>query len=151
MTVMATDHYTVLGVMPGADRHTIQTAYRAMARRYHPDFGGDEHLMARVNEAWRVLGDPERRAAYDGTTARPAPVSRETRKGRTILDFGRYQGWSLTEVANVDDDYLDWLGRTPLGRPLRAEIADVLAERSRLMDSLRPVAAPAPRRAWGRG
>jgi curved DNA-binding protein CbpA len=149
MTLLATDHYTVLGVLPGADRHTIQTAYRALARRYHPDFGGDEHLMARVNEAWRVLGDLERRAAYDGSERKPSPACRETRKGHTILDFGRYEGWSLTEVATVDDDYLDWLGRTPLGRPLRSEIADVLAERSRLMESLRPVAA-APRRAWGR-
>ena len=149
MTVMATDHPTVLGVLPGADRRPIKAAYRAMARRYHPDFGGDEHLMARVNEAWRVLGDPERRAAYDGTTQKPAPAGRETRKGHTILDFGRYQGWSLSEVADADDDYLDWLGRTPLGRPMRSEIADVLAERSRVMESLRPVAA-APRRAWGR-
>jgi curved DNA-binding protein CbpA len=51
MRTTLTDHYTVLGVARNADRRTIQTAYRALARKAHPDFGGDEDQMARINEA----------------------------------------------------------------------------------------------------
>jgi DnaJ-class molecular chaperone len=50
------DHYKILGVPRDADRHTVQAAYRRLARRHHPDFGGDPR-MALLNEAWWVLGD----------------------------------------------------------------------------------------------
>ncbi len=137
MTALITDHYTVLGVTPSADRRAIQFAYRALARRCHPDFGGDERTMARINEAWRILGDPEHRAAYDAADARREPADRRQRDGRTVLDFGRYEGWSLPEVARADDAYLEWLARTPLGRPLRREITEVLQERSATLEALR--------------
>lgn len=153
MSLTVTDHYTVLGVARTADRRTIQAAYRALARRSHPDFGGDGSAMARINEAWRVLGDDARRAVYDGAgsgsaggRATPEPSSRHRRDGRTILDFGRFAGWSLTEIARADDDYLAWLARTPLGRPLRAEIDEVLNERAAALGALRsPAAAGAGR------
>ncbi|HEY3484048.1 MAG TPA: J domain-containing protein [Ilumatobacteraceae bacterium] len=74
---MAT-HYDVLGVPHGADSSTIRDAYRRLAREHHPDRGGavSADRMAAVNEAYRVLGDPARRAAYDrslrrGTTTPP--------------------------------------------------------------------------------
>ena len=154
MPATLTDHYTVLGVQPSADRRTIQAAYRALARTSHPDFGGHEADMARINEAWRVLGDAERRAAYDashghlrahaqpGATAQPSTkdAPRASRDGSTVLDFGRYEGWSIRDIANVDDDYLQWLQRTSLGRPLRAEIAKALDERESAMESIRTAA-----------
>lgn len=62
-------HYDTLGVAPGASADEVKAAYRALARHLHPDRrAGDERAasaMARVNEAWRVLSDPARRAAYD--------------------------------------------------------------------------------------
>lgn len=150
MRATITDHYTVLGVERTADRRKIQTAYRAAARAAHPDFGGVDGEMARINEAWRILGDPGRRAAYDaeygyvGSTPAPARPPRTTqrgsRDGSTVLDFGRYEGWSVRDVANIDDDYLHWLQRTSLGRPLRAEIAQALAERESAMETIRSAA-----------
>lgn len=59
-------HYEQLGVTPLADRAQIRLAYRDLARRYHPDSkAGCSERMAVINEAWRVLGDPARRAVYD--------------------------------------------------------------------------------------
>ncbi|HEC08593.1 MAG TPA: J domain-containing protein [Acidimicrobiales bacterium] len=70
-------HYETLGVDRDADTETIRVNYRRLARTRHPDrLGADaspeqvseaEDMMSRLNEAWRVLGDPESRAAYDRT------------------------------------------------------------------------------------
>lgn len=69
------DHYATLGVMPGANARTIRTAYKALAQRCHPDKAGgaDPDAMARmaaINAAYRVLGDPRLRSAYDQQRAR---------------------------------------------------------------------------------
>src|SRR5918994_1469787 len=60
------DHYEVLQVHPRAEPEVIRAAFRALARKHHPDFGGDPRRMAALNEAWTVLGNRERRAEYDG-------------------------------------------------------------------------------------
>ena len=65
----ATDYYRVLGVKPNATAEEIHTAYRRLARAYHPDCypgsTGSLVRMARVNVAKSVLLDPNMRAAYD--------------------------------------------------------------------------------------
>jgi DnaJ-class molecular chaperone len=59
-------HYDVLGVSPSADADALHEAYLRLARRHHPDrAGGDAGRMQAINEAWSVLGDPQRRARYD--------------------------------------------------------------------------------------
>jgi hypothetical protein len=58
-------HYDVLGVAVGASRADIHRAYLTLARRHHPDAGGDEAAMRRVNQAWAVLSDTARRRRYD--------------------------------------------------------------------------------------
>jgi hypothetical protein len=59
-------HYETLGVRSDASATEIRDAYRALARRHHPDRGPtDAGAMAAINEAYRVLGEPSRRAVYD--------------------------------------------------------------------------------------
>jgi len=59
-------HYDTLGVAPDASAREIRDAYRDLARRHHPDRGPiDDGVMAAINEAYRVLGEPSRRAVYD--------------------------------------------------------------------------------------
>jgi hypothetical protein len=81
------DPYAVLGVPATATQIEIRTAYRAAARRLHPDAGGSAGDMQRLNVAWHVLQDPGRRAAYDrsvlaGRTGRVDPSATGTWAGR---------------------------------------------------------------------
>jgi hypothetical protein len=59
------DHYAVLGLAPSATAVQIKAAYRRHAKSAHPDAGGSVEAMARVNEAYKVLGDPTARQDYD--------------------------------------------------------------------------------------
>jgi len=62
------DYYATLGVEPSAGEAEIKTAYRRLARKYHPDVSkeaGAEDKFKAVNEAYEALRDPEKRAAYD--------------------------------------------------------------------------------------
>lgn len=71
MSVSFQDYYEILGVARGADAKEIKTKYRKLARQYHPDLQtGDkkkesEEKFKRVNEAYEVLSDPEKRSKYD--------------------------------------------------------------------------------------
>ena len=64
------DPYAVLGVDAAAPHDDIRRAWLALARRHHPDRGGDPARMQAVNEAWAVLGDPVRRRAWDRANGR---------------------------------------------------------------------------------
>src|SRR5205809_6608340 len=84
------NYYTILGVPIDADDDTIKRAYRQLARRYHPDLAGSEGAvqMKRINRAYDVLSDPDKRLNYDtiiggvidlrkGGLTRPRPVERK--------------------------------------------------------------------------
>jgi curved DNA-binding protein len=62
-----TDYYEVLQVSPNADQETIQRVFRLLAQRFHPDNqdSGDADAFNEVLTAYRVLSDPEQRAAFD--------------------------------------------------------------------------------------
>lgn len=65
------DYYAVLQVSPEAGQEEVEAAYRRLASEYHPDTAGEPgagERMAELNEAFEVLGDPAKRAAYDRDT-----------------------------------------------------------------------------------
>ncbi len=61
----AGDPYAVLGVARDATGAELRAAYRAALRRAHPDSGGSGDDISAISAAWRVVGDPRRRAAHD--------------------------------------------------------------------------------------
>ncbi len=84
-TAMSLDYYDILGVPPKAGAGEIKKAYRLLALRWHPDRNAGNpwatNRFLRLGEAYRVLMDPVRRAAYDGLRARekkPGKVHRQS-------------------------------------------------------------------------
>ncbi|GAB4333371.1 MAG: DnaJ C-terminal domain-containing protein [Desulfobulbaceae bacterium] len=62
------DYYKILGIKRDASQDEVKQAYRRLARKYHPDVNKEADAEARfkeIGEAYEVLGDPEKRAAYD--------------------------------------------------------------------------------------
>ncbi|MFT4267940.1 MAG: DnaJ domain-containing protein [Xenophilus sp.] len=87
------DYYSALGVPPAASEEEIRKAYRRLARKYHPDVSQEadaEARMREVNEAWEVLGDKDKRAAYDALAER---VKRGAGTGSAAGDFQPPPGW----------------------------------------------------------
>jgi len=161
------DPYEILQVHRKAEPEVIRAAYRALAHKYHPDFGGDPSRMVAITEAWATLGNVERRAAYDAQAARThtrratdrksavlAPAGAPDRRGQnqaaagSVIDFGRYAGWTVGALVNHDPEYLEWLARTPIGRRLTTEIETALARRAAQTAALRPATDNRQRRSF---
>ncbi|MEC9397852.1 MAG: DnaJ C-terminal domain-containing protein [Myxococcota bacterium] len=72
MSVKFEDYYKVLGVSRSATQEELQSAFRKLARKYHPDVSKEpdaEEQFKRINEAYEVLKDPETRRRYDALGA----------------------------------------------------------------------------------
>jgi curved DNA-binding protein CbpA len=132
------DPYRVLQVTPTAEQEVVNAAFRALALKYHPDrdpSGVAARRMAELNEAYALVRDPLSRGQWDAAQA-PARPSRSApgavppppRAGAagTRLEFGRYAGWTLRDLARRDPDYLRWLSRHASGLRYRTEIYAIL-------------------------
>jgi curved DNA-binding protein CbpA len=167
------DAYAILQVDREADQEIIVAAYRALARRYHPDGAApDLRRMAEINGAYELVKTVDARARYDrertdpatgwsyegegwSAPARPAwaAARRETSSWRRsespswgasetytaswsipprhqvaeeIIDFGRYAGWTIAQVAGDNPECLRWLSRHSAGVRFRETIVRVL-------------------------
>ena len=72
--------------------------------------------------------DPSRMRAPDGLGAAGPPPGDPS---GSVLNFGRFAGWSLGEIARRDLDYIEWLDRMPIGRPYREELDAILRRTGR--------------------
>jgi len=116
------EYYQTLGVAQTASADEIKTAYRKLARKYHPDVSKEANAsarMAEVNEAYAVLSDPEKRAAFDKLAQRRAAGQ----------DFQPPPGWDAGfdfsqagTPAGDDADFSDFFNAI-FGRAARARHA----------------------------
>ena len=140
--------YKILMLAEIADQEIIATVYRKLAQRYHPDIDPSAEAarrMAEINEAYATLKNPAERKKYDEWLAsrrdrrsadrlirRPGDVSYGEAglpigpPQGSVIDFGRYSGWTLGQIKRRDPSFLEWLLRAPAGRHLRDEIQQLI-------------------------
>lgn len=115
------DLYALLGVDPGASDEDIRHAYRALARRYHPDANpgdGRPDGFRRIAAAYEVLGDERERAAYDrarwlellgaGREVRPGPMAAHAAPRPTGVPSSRGRAASPNPADHAPHVEHDW-------------------------------------------
>jgi len=93
------NYYAVLGVDSHASKQEIKAAYRVLARKTHPDAGGDPERFAKVAEAWEVLRDDDERENYDAERSLQARAARPYTTARVDTSTSR----TSTPVADEAD------------------------------------------------
>lgn len=110
--------YAVLGVPIDADQETIRSAYRVLARRYHPDrgAGSSSEKFQQIAQAYETLIDPGRREGYNlslARTGRPAivragyPKTPESLRQEDPQVFGRFEPSRLCISQQSSSDWFD--------------------------------------------
>jgi DnaJ-class molecular chaperone len=142
-------YYKTLMLAETADAEIISTVYRKLAQRYHPDLDSSPEAarrMLELNEAYSTLRDPAKRRHYDTWLASRRDRRKSDRLIKeagdvpygsagmplgptfgSVIDFGRYSGWTLGQIAWRDPNWLEWFMRVPAGRQYRDEISRILS------------------------
>jgi molecular chaperone DnaJ len=143
------NHYEILDIDPAASQAEIKQAYRRLAKQFHPDSNreiADNDRITRINAAYEILGDPQRRQSYD----RELSFSRRTRSAgayggnspswhnrqqRTAAAQRQYQ--QRRTGRDTDEQLQQWLHQVyqPVNRmighilnPLKEQIDDLSAD-----------------------
>jgi len=112
------DYYEILGVTRGSDAEEMKRAYRKLARKFHPDVSKEknaEEKFKEVQEAYEVLRDPDKRAAYD-------QLGRDYRNGQKFRPppdwsqrFGTSGGQRFSDLNGFSDFFASLFGGAGVG------------------------------------
>jgi curved DNA-binding protein CbpA len=124
-------YYVVLGIAEDADSDTIRSAFRALARRYHPDAGvGSSTLeFRRALEAYETLSDPERRRLYDQDLRRARVRPTIIAESIDLTPLGDPVFRSRTVSFDIPNKRVTVTRSSPLDDDLFAELLESTAAR----------------------
>src|SRR5450755_1421585 len=118
------DYYEILGVARAADADEVKRAYRKLARKYHPDVSKEKNAESKfkeVQEAYEVLRDAEKRAAYD-------QLGRDYRPGQQFRPppdwgqrFGQQGSQRFSDSNGFSDFFSSLFGGAAQAPPAEAE------------------------------
>ncbi|SHF66076.1 DnaJ domain-containing protein [Desulfacinum infernum DSM 9756] len=112
------DYYRILGVPRSASGEDIRRAYRRLAREHHPDRNEgspeSEERLKEINEAYRVLGDPDRKKDYDRSVGRSVPVRVE--RAEDVPSRGADRKGVVRRSVDPFDILFEMLGGRSAGR-----------------------------------
>jgi molecular chaperone DnaJ len=110
------DYYEILGLSKSASADEIKRAYRKLAMQHHPDkHGGDDAKFKELGEAYEVLKDPQKRAAYDQfghAGAQGNPFGGGGAGAQYSGDFGGAQGFEGFDFSDILNQFM---GGSPFG------------------------------------
>jgi curved DNA-binding protein len=137
------DYYRILGVPQSASGEDIRRAYRRLAREHHPDRNEgspeSEERLKEINEAYRVLGDPDRKKDYDRSVGRNVPVRIERAGDAPLRGAAREE--AVRRGLHPFDLFFEMWGRRSPGRE----------EKSRFGETFRGRTVPGKRSAGRKG
>src|SRR5471030_2512318 len=131
MAVNYKDYYAILGVAKTAAAKDIKSAYRKLARKWHPDANHDntkaaEEKFKYIQEAYEVLGDPEKRSKYDVLGSDWQRAAQESARQRSAGHPGAAAGaWGFgganfsenSGFSDFFDMFFQNIGKRPAGGP----------------------------------
>ena len=106
------DYYDILQVSPSAPDEVIKSAYKAMARLYHPDStkidkAVSENKMAEINEAYNILGNPQKKKEYDAIYRNANAYEEKTSENQPHQQATSNNNHNSTsEYTKVQNDYV---------------------------------------------
>ena len=110
------DYYEVLGLSKGASEDEIKKAYRKLSKKYHPDINKEpdaEEKFKEVSEAYEILSDPQKRAAYDQYGhAGTDPNYGAGGAGGGFGGFGGFSGGGFGGFEDIFDSFFGGGGRS---------------------------------------
>ncbi len=113
------DYYKVLGVERGATEQQIRSAYRKLARKFHPDVNPNnkdaEQRFKEINEAYQVLSDAEKRKKYDALGADWERGASEEEMRQRYARSGGAQGFSAGDFSDFFESFFGGLGGAARG------------------------------------
>lgn len=126
---MAKEYYEILGVNENASQDEIKKAYKKKAKKYHPDSGNeeaDEEKFKKINEAYQILSDEEKRKKYDRFGK--AGVNEEARR-EARQDFGNFEDlFSSIFGGGFGSQRRSKRNKEKKGQDLRAKVSITLKE-----------------------
>jgi len=124
--------YQQLGLKKNATRPEIKSAYRLLAKKYHPDTGGDNEKFLALQNAWETLNDPQKKANYDKSLSDNESCAKSKNS-----DWSSDLKNKKSNSTNKDQDIKDWIKKiynptnrfiSQVTKPLNDEIKKLSAD-----------------------